>query len=145
MADVDPSIRDTKSGGQIQPVPLQTQLYVVGAIMILILTRNQYSSTCQMTNALAVMMQTHSFLTHFEHQRNGGNPAIFDGEDEYGKHVELHFTREMAKVILQEDVELADDEIATSRVYISDYDKRAVVAKDDDILTKREILKTKAR
>ena len=65
----------------------------------------------------------------------------FDDED--GNYVELCFTTDMAKVILSEQEHKNLDvskEIATLRVYISENVKKAVVIKEDDLLTKKEIL-----
>eukprot|EP00974_Lingulodinium_polyedra_P119763 11172407-Lingulodinium_polyedra.AAC.1 len=47
----------------------------------------------------------------------------------------------MSSIILQEGQrqQMQYDEIATLRVYATDAAKRAVVIKDDDILTKREL------
>ena len=62
-------------------------------------------------------------------------------EDEIGKYVELCFTEDMTPVILAEDqTPPTKNEIATMRVYVSANTKRAVVVKEDDLLSKNEIL-----
>jgi len=62
--------------------------------------------------------------------------------DEIGEYAEICFTPEMSPVILDENDygELKDDEVATMRVYISAEAKRSVVVKEDDLLTRKEIL-----
>ena len=64
-------------------------------------------------------------------------------KDDIGEYVELCFTQDMAPIILDE-VQLNNmrpGEIATMRVYISANTKRAVVVKEDDLLTKKDIEK----
>ena len=61
--------------------------------------------------------------------------------DEHGEYVELCFTSDMAPTVLslsQLD-QLTQDSIATMRVYVSAAAKRAVVVKEDDLLTKADI------
>ncbi len=62
-------------------------------------------------------------------------------QDEIGEYVEMCFTTDMAPVILDEAqiANLKPGEIATLRVYISANTKRAVVVKEDDLLSKKEI------
>ena len=62
--------------------------------------------------------------------------------DEIGEYAEICFTPEMSPVILDENDygKLKDDEVATMRVYISAEAKRSVVVKEDDLLTRKEIL-----
>ena len=61
--------------------------------------------------------------------------------DENGKYVELCFTADMSKVVLSEQQhKLLDVErVTTLRVYVSAAAKRAVVVKEDDLLTKADI------
>jgi hypothetical protein len=62
--------------------------------------------------------------------------------DEIGPYVEICFTHDMAPIILDENQYnrfLIDDE-ATLRVYISAEIKRAVVVKEDDLMSKKELL-----
>ena len=61
--------------------------------------------------------------------------------DEVGEYVELQFTPGMSPVILTKEQNhlIRPDQLATLRVYISANIKRAVVIKDDDLLTKKEI------
>ena len=61
--------------------------------------------------------------------------------DDTGAYVEICFSDDMAPVILGEDQhnKLQPDEIATLRVYISENTKRAVVVKEDDLLSKKEL------
>ena len=56
--------------------------------------------------------------------------------------IELCFTTEMSNIILDESQydAMRPDDVATLRVYISAQSKRSVVVKEDDILSKREIL-----
>ncbi len=62
-------------------------------------------------------------------------------EDEYGQYVELCFPGDMAKVVIDEDQldQLKPGYEATVRVYASEKAKRAVVIKEDDLLTKKDI------
>ena len=62
-------------------------------------------------------------------------------EDEYGKYIELCFDPEMSKVILDEPQHdsMLPYEVATLIGYLSEKAKRAVVAKEDDLLTKRDL------
>ncbi len=62
--------------------------------------------------------------------------------DELDQYVEVCFTSAMAPVILDEHQlsTLKPDEVATMRIYISANAKRAVVIKEDDLLTKKELL-----
>ena len=61
--------------------------------------------------------------------------------DEHGQYVELCFATDMSKVVLSEHQHqmLNDEYIATMRVYVSAASKRAVIVKEDDLLTKAEI------
>jgi len=61
--------------------------------------------------------------------------------DEIGEFVELCFTNTMAPIVVDETqhANLKPGEIATMRVYISANTKRAVVVKEDDLLSKKEI------
>ena len=61
--------------------------------------------------------------------------------DEIGPYVELCFTMDMAPIVLDEDQyrNMYNYEVATMRVYISQNTKRAVVVKEDDLLSKREL------
>ena len=63
-------------------------------------------------------------------------------EDDIGRYVELCFTSDMAPIILDEDQYrgIKPDELATMRVYITQNTKRAVVVKEDDLLSKQELL-----
>ena len=54
--------------------------------------------------------------------------------------MELCFTDEMSKVILEEHQYVQPGQVATLRVYLAESVKRAGVVKEDDILTKRELL-----
>ena len=60
-------------------------------------------------------------------------------EDQCGQHVELCFTEEMANAILRRHQEVSPGTRATLRVYLSNTAKRAVVVKDDDLLTQKEM------
>ena len=64
--------------------------------------------------------------------------------DEHGRYAELCFTTDMSKVVLSEQQHhmLHDEHIATMRVYVSAASKRAVIVKEDDLLTKAEIQMT---
>ena len=69
-----------------------------------------------------------------------GDTEIIAEPDEYGEYIELCFTGEMAGVIPDEDQHVGDGEIVTMRVYLSSAaNKRAVVVKEDDLLTKNEM------
>ena len=61
--------------------------------------------------------------------------------DQHGYYVELCFTTDMAKAVLTEQqLQLLDDEsVTTVRVYVTAAAKRAVVVKEDDLLTKADI------
>ena len=59
--------------------------------------------------------------------------------DEHGHYVELCFTDDMSNIILAEHQRLHTGDIATLRVYVTQAAKRAVVVKDDDILTRQEL------
>ena len=59
--------------------------------------------------------------------------------DEIGQYVELCFTDDMAPVVLGEHQHLQEGEVATMRVYISADQKRTVVVKEDDLLSKKEL------
>eukprot|EP00959_Pyramimonas_sp_CCMP1952_P203762 4261271-Pyramimonas_sp.AAC.1 len=61
--------------------------------------------------------------------------------DENGPYVELCFTPEMSKAVLDHTqlAQLETDMVATMRVYASSAAKRAVVVKEDDLLTKADI------
>ena len=61
--------------------------------------------------------------------------------DEHGKYVELCFTADLAQTVLADDQQLGVGEIATMRVYVAAAVKRTVVVKEDDILTRAELLK----
>ena len=63
-------------------------------------------------------------------------------KDEIGDYAEICFTSEMSPVILEEKDygKLKDDEVATMRVYISAEAKRTVVVKEDDLLTRKELI-----
>ena len=60
--------------------------------------------------------------------------------DEIGPYVELCFTTDMAPIVLNEDQYNGLDavDVATMRVYISENTKRAVVVKEDDLLSKKD-------
>ena len=63
--------------------------------------------------------------------------------DDTGNYVELCFTNEMVMVILDEQHLSTFDErkeVATLRIYVPAEAKKAVVIKEDDLLTKKEIL-----
>ena len=66
------------------------------------------------------------------------NTPCYD-TDEHGSYVELCFGPHMAKAILDDDIEMQERDIVTLRVYHSVAAKRAVVVKDDDLLTKKEL------
>ena len=61
--------------------------------------------------------------------------------DEHGYYVELLFTQNVAKTVLTEQQHrlLTDDRVTTMRVYVTAAAKRAVVVKEDDLLTKADI------
>ena len=61
--------------------------------------------------------------------------------DAHGEYVELCFPAEMASIILDEQQlnGMQAGEVATLRVYIAQSVKRAVVIKEDDILTKKDL------
>ena len=84
---------------------------------------------------------TEIFITEYE--SDDYEPVLID-RDEYGEYVELCFTTDMAKVVLDEDQYNAmiqsKDQIPTVRVYISKLAKRAVVVKEDDLLSKKDLL-----
>ena len=63
--------------------------------------------------------------------------------DEIGTYVEICFTTDMAPVVLSETQysNISDQDIATIRVYVSANTKRAVVVKEDDLLSKPEFIK----
>ena len=63
-------------------------------------------------------------------------------EDDTGQYAELCFTREMAPIVLNEEQHcgMNPDDVATMRIYISQNSKRAVVVKEDDILSKHELV-----
>ena len=65
--------------------------------------------------------------------------ALHLDRDEIGTYSELCFDEHVSKAILDEGVLLQPGEIATLRVYHSVAAKKAVVIKDDDILTKKEL------
>ena len=62
--------------------------------------------------------------------------------DDHGEFLEFCFTTDMAKVILDEKQleDLESDDVATLRVYVSAAAKRAVDVKEDDLLTKQDIM-----
>ena len=64
---------------------------------------------------------------------------MYVDEDDEGQYVELETIPELANIILQEDQQLDGGETAAIRVCISKDIKRAVVIKEDDLLTKQEI------
>ena len=65
--------------------------------------------------------------------------ATLDSDD-IGEYIELCFTDGMAGVILAEDQFVGEGEVATMRVYMSsEANNRAVVVKEDDLLTKAEM------
>ena len=68
--------------------------------------------------------------------------AIEPEADDQGKYFEICFTTDMAKTILSETQleNMESDDVATLRVYISAAAKRAVVVKEDDLLTKNDLL-----
>ena len=68
------------------------------------------------------------------------NPDYVD-VDEIGPYIELCFADHMSKVILEEDQydDIYEGQVATLRVYVTAAAKRAVVVKEDDLLTKKEI------
>ena len=61
--------------------------------------------------------------------------------DEHGYCVELLFTHNVAKTVLTEQQHrlLTDDRVSTMRVYVTAAAKRAVVVKEDDLLTKADV------
>jgi len=61
--------------------------------------------------------------------------------DDVGDYIELCFTTDMAPIVLNEEqyAGLQDGDMATMRVYISANVKRAVVVKEDDLLSKSEM------
>ena len=63
-------------------------------------------------------------------------------EDDIGQYVELCFTGDMAPIVLDEGEArgMTPDDVATIRVYIAQNTKRAVVVKEDDLLSKQELL-----
>ena len=71
------------------------------------------------------------------------SPTMTVDVDEIGPYVELCFTKDMAPIVLQEDqwenLKSESDQIATMRVYVSADTKRAVVVKEDDLLSRKEI------
>ena len=62
-------------------------------------------------------------------------------QDSTGPYVELCFTSDMSPIVLSEaqHTSMTPGDIATMRVYISANIKRAVVVKEDDLLTKKEL------
>ena len=69
-------------------------------------------------------------------------PEAETEEDDVGSYIELCFSKDMAQIILSEaDLNnMKPQDQATMRVYISEKSKRAVVVKDDDLLSKAELL-----
>ena len=66
----------------------------------------------------------------------------YDEYDNTGEYIELCSTNDMAKTILSEQQFQNidhDSEVATLRVYISQDVKKAVVIKEDDLMTKKEM------
>ena len=63
--------------------------------------------------------------------------------DEVGSYVELCFASELSMIALDETqlANLREGDIATIRVYVSADSKRAVVVKEDDLLSKNEMIK----
>ena len=64
-------------------------------------------------------------------------------EDEHGKYIELDFSPDMSPIVLDEEQwnSMPPAHIATMRVYISAAAKRAVVVKEDDLLSKQDFVK----
>jgi hypothetical protein len=62
--------------------------------------------------------------------------------DDNGPYVEMCFPAEMSKIVLAEEDydKMQPDDIATLRVYISAETKRSVVVKEDDLLSKKELV-----
>merc|ERR1712086_862475 len=60
--------------------------------------------------------------------------------DEVGRYVELCFTKDMSSIILDEYQfnHMEADDVATMRVYVTADAKRAVVVKEDDLLSKKD-------
>ena len=60
--------------------------------------------------------------------------------DDSGPYVEFCFTPDMAPIILNEDQHnrLEEGDVATMRVYVTADTKRAVVVKEDDLLSKKD-------
>ena len=90
--------------------------------------------------------RVHSSTEFEEIYLNVDPNLIMDGEcdnsiesDEAGKHIEVCFTDEVVKAILEEHQEVVPGEVATLRVYVTNAATRSVVIKDDDILTKDEL------
>ena len=61
--------------------------------------------------------------------------------DDAGKYMDLWFPQEIGKNILDEGrfEAMASNELATARIYVSAASKRAVVVKEDNLLTKKGI------
>ena len=96
-----------------------------------------------------IPIQLDPYADAAEEDSSGGQTAAesfhfaIESDDE-GQYVELCFTDEMSKVILPEHQQhLEHGEVATLRVYVTKDAKRAVVVKEDDLLTKGELLQHK--
>ena len=83
-------------------------------------------------------MEIYVYLQHSKHDLDPETYCTPHDVDEEGNAcIELSFTREMSKIMV-DDTNMKDDEVVVIRYYLAGKHKKLVIERDTDILTKQE-------